>query len=76
MEKYEKYVIWATERARLQGIDPQIMGMKLCVNSKLLRTVAKFEIKIPMEELTDEGLHEYLSKCLEPDRYHVPDLDH
>ena len=60
----------------MAGTDPQIMKMKLCVNDKLLRTLARFEIKIPMEELTDEILHEYLSKCLEPDRYHVPDLDH
>ena len=75
MEKYRKYVICVNERARLAGTDPQIMKMKLGVNDKLLHTLARFEIKIPMEELTDEILHEYLRKCLEPDRYHVPDLD-
>ena len=75
LEKYRKYVICATERARLAGTEPQIMGMKICINDKLLRTLATFEIEVPMERLTDERVHEYLRGCLEPDRYHVPDLD-
>ena len=75
LEKYRKYVVWVTERARLEGAEPQIMQLKLCINNKLLRTLARFELKIPMEDLTDELLQEYLTRILEPDRYHVPDLD-
>jgi len=75
LEKYRKYVVCVTERARLADTDPQIMQMKLCVNDKLLRTLVRFEIKVPLEDLTDEILHEYLAGVMAPDQYHVPDLD-
>ena len=29
LERYRKYVIWVTERARLEGAEPQIMQMKM-----------------------------------------------
>ena len=45
LERYRKYVIWVTERARLEGAEPQIMQMKMCINNKLLRMLARFELK-------------------------------
>ena len=75
LEKYRKYVVCVTERARLADAEPQIMQLKLCVNDKLLRTLVRFEMKVQLEDLTDERLHEYLTRILAPDRYHVPDLD-
>ena len=54
LEKYRKYVVWVTERAWwLEGAEPQIMQLKLCINNKLLRTLARFEIKIPIKDLTE-----------------------
>ena len=75
LERYRKYVIWVTERARLEGAEPQIMQMKLCINHKLLQTLARFEMKVPLEAISEEQLEEYLTGLLAPDRYHVPDLD-
>ena len=75
LERYRKYVIWVTERARLEGAEPQIMQMKMCINSKLLKTLARFELKTSLENVSDEQLEEYLTGVLAPSRYHVPDLD-
>ena len=75
LERYRKYVIWVTERARLEGAEPQIMQMNMCINNKLLRTVARFELKTSVEEIADEQLGDYLNGILAPSRYHVPDLD-
>ena len=73
--KYKKYHLLVRERARLAGDEPQILGIKICVSDKLLRTLAKYELRIPLERLTDEDVNEYWRKVLEPDRYYVPNLD-
>ena len=63
LEKYKKYHLLVTERARLVGDD------------KLLRTLAKYEPRKTVGRLTNEDVNEYLRKVLEPDRYFAPDLD-
>ncbi len=75
LERYRKYVLWVTERARLEGAEPQIMQIKMCINNKLLKTLARFELKTSVEEISDEQLEDYLTGILAPSRYHVPDLD-
>ena len=41
----------------------------------MIKTLARYEIGVPLERLTDEEVSEYLRKVLEPDRYYVPDLE-
>ena len=59
----------------MAGEEPQILGIKICINDKLIKTLARYEIGVPLERLTDEEVSEYLRKVLEPDRYYVPDLE-
>ena len=75
LERYKKYHLLVTERARLANEQPQMLGIKICVSDKLLRILAKYEIGIPLRRLTDADVEYYLRKCLEPDWFYVPDLD-
>ena len=40
-----------------------------------MKTLAKYEIRVPLERLTNKVVSEYLRGVLEPDRYYVPDLE-
>ena len=72
LDKYKKYVRLVTERARLARSEPEILGMKICISDALLRTIAKYELRMKEDEITDKMIKKHLQGFLSPERFFVP----
>ena len=46
--------MFVKERARLANEEPQILGIKICVSIKLLKPLAKYELRSPQDRIIDE----------------------
>ena len=74
MTSYETYKRVAHSR-RVIGEDIPTLGLRFCVDAQLLKAITRYELKLEtVEDLTDEALGVYLTKCLMMTEMYVPDL--
>ena len=74
MTRYETYKRVAHSR-RAIGEDIPTLGLRFCVDAQLLKAITRYELKLEtVEDLTDEALGVYLTKCLMMTEMYVPDL--
>ena len=61
---------------RAIGEDIPKLGLKFCVDARLLKTIARYELKLEaVEDLTDEAFGVYLTECLIVTELYVPNLE-
>ena len=66
LEKYEDYEEVFTERKQENSIGAEIQptALKRCVEKRLLKRLAVFELETTVEDLTDEALRNYLEELV------------